>query len=383
MISWKKLETTSWSLLQKDKDDWHITALGRTQTASEVKNWQNDLMNVRILGELPLSEATLLASTECESFSPLEFSVDLGSEEKFVVNFCPPNSITGKMLIRITNELKSISRRKVLWFIGLTDRPFDGLYRDESDRYIQSFQKWNEEFNNLAYVVDAKTLLQFLMINNLTRINMSYPKTSIYEIDLASKQFQPMPKHPLSIDWNKVFLLKKYLEEVRPLRVVKGKSFQELEMIKGAFNDVEVQLYWPPQTTNAHEDVGLIYVPRIDLTFTFPGKFLASQLLFVQNFYSKKIDGLARFLEHPEAKTQLSEPQWKNLACYATACNSAHEFLRFYDTRPSQLDSVTPKELAVGQGSLLITLKIYPAQGVWWLEMSPKEFYLFAGQWEL
>jgi len=409
--SWKKIFTNAWSLEQKTVGSWWISELSRPQSKLEIKNWQKDLGEVKLEAEINLNEASILAMNHCDDLVDFNFTIDLGTQEKILVHFCRPNAITGKFLIQITHDVAKISKKNEKWFWGFTDRPFEGLYRDVADRFSQSFQKWNEEWNDLSYVAQEETLLEWLGVKELDYLKVSFPKNVIFEINFLKSQLTPLPVLPLKIDENKVASFKQYIQNLRPQNVSKGKGFIEEPMISAQFNQIPVSVYWPTGNANVQNDISLIYLPKQDITLSLPGKEFAARFLFVQNFYHKKIDSLAKLfqkgpiqakrkmpngelwsrlidpqnkflvkdLDQPHSGEEKNEPLWQELACYAMACNSSHEFLRFYHARPSQLESLTAQEIQIDTQHF----KIYPAQGVWWLEMNEKEFYLFAGPSEL
>jgi hypothetical protein len=399
---WSGISNSDWHLTQKNQNQWWIEELRRAQTPAEINSWQKDLASILLDQSLLPSEFSSLDQTLCVPESSINITVTTTFNEIWNINLCEPKPLTGKFLVHISTANKTISRKKESWFWAYTDRAYDGLYRDQADRYGQAFYSLKKEILNLGYVAAYPNFLNWLNVSKLKSLEVAYPKHVIYHVDFSTSALTPAPILPMRVDLEKITALQKYWSSVRPSRVMKGKSFKDA-IIDLTINSEKLSVAWADD-----QDAAIVYSAAMDLSFFFPGKELASKILFIQNFYDKKITALAEtfkknllHVDWQEAKglkqsrlvrpdlsfksydavtgLETKEVVWRELACYIFACNTAHEFLKFSNQRPPQLDDVSnikPKEMRI-EGR---NLKIYPGQGVWWLEVGEKEYYLFAGQ---
>ncbi|MDH4468025.1 MAG: hypothetical protein QE271_08205 [Bacteriovoracaceae bacterium] len=408
---WKDIAPTppheAWHLTQEKKGEWRIDELKRPQTRLEMEIWQKDFASILLDEPLNNGDAKNLSLQACPANSRIEWSISMKDDEVWTVTLCEPRPLTGKFLVHLDTVTKKISRSKESWFWGYTDRAFDGLYRDMPDRYTQSFYSLKKDFESLSYVSSYRNFLSWILtregsVSELKSLQVSYPGRKIYELNFQRSQLLPTPTLPMKVDPQKIVELKNYFLNLRPIKVVKGKLFKEA-LVELKINDQLVSIFWPNEG-----DVAQVYYSKDDLTFTFPGRAFASKILFIQNFYDKKIPTLAPLFkknlihldweyETGKIKKRLIRPDlnyksfdaetgletkeilWQEIACYIYACNPSHEFLKFSATRPPQLDRLEQKKVTI-EG---MPIKIFLGPGIWWMELSPNEYYLFAEQGNL
>lgn len=338
-----------------DSDIWIIENINQEVTPDQLIEFKKDLSALFILQESASVSSSIKKSIEDYGFS-IEFTNSLGHKNTYQLG--PVQLATGNFWIKKVVQSPARNDLKPLYLLVKSDLNFDGVYKTELDKNIQSYYQFLQYFSSWYPLLVHRPLLNFA----ISKTSFHSLKNDLYVLSWqrSGTTLVPILTPDLLVDENLALWFKQQMEHWMPsqLELISEEELLHLRAIKSlgrTFSDDQgqQQTWWLALSGNKEN---LIWNEELKLKAYLSDKDLELFLTMKEFFYQKAYSSILQyFKKSPIAPLNLTYKKqkftffwntslhqmldehrhevadsnsWRNFMCLITACHESAGFLK-------------------------------------------------------